>query len=387
MISFSNDVFFDFEKQARPIKSIALIHKNMKPGGVEMLVVRMVKWLCAHDYKVTLFLFSSGGPLLNQLDKVKGVTVVVDEDTSEPSVNLWLVTKMMRMRFDDKFDLVYSFGPKSFLLSYLLPAKKRLSGVYHPESYKLDRVTSVVKTLKLIDPKFHTKLLFMNPTIQKMTEQAIGEPLNNSIFPMPLDLCEPTKIQGNFKSRRIVSMGRLAHFRTYNYYMIDILENLIQIDPKFTFHIYGDGQDEDSLREKIANSPARDHIFMHGAFTSMGDRKRALEDTFCFVGMGVPLIEAAGCGIPAIAAKINDSFSLTEGFLHQLPPYESGDSFSQESELYSVQEQIEKLLSSEVEYRKVSNLDRIKANEFESNHVMENFIKQAETMNLLARLH
>lgn len=352
-----------------------------------MLVVRMVKWLSARGYNVTLFLFSSGGPLLRQLETVKGVTIIVDEDTTDPSVNMWLVTKMLRTRFEDKFDLVYSFGPKSFLLSYLLPASKRLSGVYHPESYKQERTEKVIKTLKLIDPKFHTRLLFMNPSIQKMTEKAIGEPLNNSIFPMPLDFCSNSETQGNFESRRIVSIGRLAHFRTYNYYMIDIMEELIQLDPKFTYHIYGSGQDEDDLREKIANSPARDHIVMHGDFATIGDKKRALQDTFCFVGMGVPLIEAAGCGIPGITAKINDPFGLTEGFLHQLPPYESGDSFSADSELFSVQTQIEKLLSSETEYRKMSKRDRIKAREFESDHVMENFIKEAEIKDFSFRLH
>ncbi|WP_223634675.1 glycosyltransferase [Planococcus sp. 4-30] len=386
MITFSSDNFFNFERRTQPIQSIALIHKNMKVGGVEMLVVRMVKWLSARGYHVTLFLFSSGGPLLRELESVKGVTIVVDEDPKDPSVNLWLLTKMLSMRLDKQFDLVYSFGPMSFLLSYLLPATKRMSGVYHPESYKQERMGGVVKTLKLIDPNFYKKLLFMNPSIKKMTEEAIGAPLDNAIFPMPLDFCGPTKSLCNFNSRRIVSIGQLAHFRTYNYYMVDIMEKLIKIDPEFTYHIYGTGQGEDDLRNKIAESPARDHIFMHGAFT-YADKKRALQDTFCFVGMGVPLIEASGCGIPGITAKINDWDGVTEGFLHQLPPYESGDSFSKNSELFSVQAQIEKLLSSEKEYQKISKWDRIKAREFESDHVMENFIKEAETKRYTFRLH
>ncbi|TWT07026.1 glycosyltransferase family 4 protein [Planococcus sp. CPCC 101016] len=387
MITFSNDHFFEFEKPARPVKSIALIHKNMKPGGVEMLIVRMAKWLSARDYKVTLFLFSSGGPLLRQLETVKNVTIVVDEDSSDPSVNLWLVTKMLQMRLDDKFDLVYSFDPKSFLLSYLLPANKRMSGVYHPESYKKERMSSVIKTLKVIDPKFYKKLMFMNPSIKKVTEEAIGEPLNDTIFPLPLDFCPPSVNLSNFQSRRIVSIGQLAHFKTYNYYMVDIMEKLIEIDPSFTYHIYGTGQGEDTLREKIAASPSRDHIFMHGAITYEG-KKNALQDTFCFVGMGVPLIEAAGCGIPAITAKINDRFGLTEGFLDQLPPYESGDSFSEHSDLFSVQSQIEKLLLNEIEYLKVSKQGRIKAHtEFESNQVMEKFIKEAEMKTAAFRLH
>ena len=386
MITYRNHYSYNYQNQTRPIKSIALIHKNMKRGGVEMLVVRMVKWLSAHDYDVTLYLFSSGGPLLRELESMKGVTIVVDEDPSDPSINMWLLTKMWGSRFDNKFDLVYSFGPLSFLLSYLLPTTKRLSGVYDPESYKRECMGKIVKTLKLVDPNFYKKLLFMNPSIQKMTGEAIGETLDNAIFPMPLDFCAPTKTQGNFQSRRIVSIGQLAHFRTYNYYMVDIMEKLIQIDPQFTFHIYGTGQGEDCLREKIANSMARDHIFMHGAFT-YAEKTRALQDSFCFVGMGVPLIEAAGCGIPAIAAKINDQLGVTEGFLHQLPPYESGDSFAEASKLFNVQEQIEKLLLSETEYWKISKRDRFKANEFESDHVMENFIKEAEAKKYSFRLH
>ena len=386
MINFSNNHFFQLTKQTRSIKSIALIHKNMKPGGVEMLVVRMVKWLSDHDYKVTLFLYSSGGPLLRQLETLKNVTIVVDEDPSDPSVNMWLATKMLSKRFDETFDLVYSFGPMSFLLSYLLPAKKRMSGVYHPESYKQESVSSVVKFLKLIDPKFYKKLMFMNPSIKQLTEEAIGERVNDTIFPMPLDFCSEAKTLGNFNSRRIVSIGQLSHFRTYNYYMVDIMEKLIQIDPEFTYHIYGTGQGEDDLRNKIASSSARDHIFMHGKLTFQ-EKKDALQDTFCFVGMGVSLIEAAGCGIPAITAKINDDFGLTEGFLHQLPPYESGDLFKKNSKLSSVEAQIEKLLSSQKEYKKVSKWDRLKASEFESDQVMEKFIKEVEMEPQMFRLH
>ena len=386
MITFSNNHFFQITKQANSVKSIALIHKNMKPGGVEMLVVRMVKWLSARGYDVTLFLFSNGGPMLRQLESVKGVTIVVDEDPTDPAVNIWMVTKMLSMRFNDKFDLVYSFGPMSFLLSYLLPANKRMSGVYHPESYKQESVSGVVKFLKLIDPKFYKKLMFMNPSIKQMTEQAIGERVNDTIFPMPMDFCSKAKTLGNFQSRRIVSIGQLSHFRTYNYYMVDIMERLIQIDSEFTYHIYGTGQGEEDLRNKIADSPARDRIFMHGAFT-FEDKKRALQNTFCFVGMGVSLIEAAGCGIPAITTKINDPLGLTEGFLHQLPPYESGDTLKEDKELLSVEAQISKLLSSQKEYKKISRCDRVKAGEFESNQVMEKFIREAEAKPYMIRLH
>ncbi|MCH4826800.1 glycosyltransferase [Planococcus halocryophilus] len=386
MNTFNNAQFFDFEKPKGSIKSIALIHKNMKPGGVEMLVVKMVKWFSANGYKVTLFLYSSGGPLLRELESLEGVTIVVDEDTSDPTINFWLATKMLSRRIEEKFDLVYSFGPMSFLLSYLLPARKRMSGVYSPDSYAQKGIGGAVKALKLIDPKFAQKLMFMTPSIKERTESAIGQPLGNTIFPLPLDFCPAMNPLSNSESRRIVSIGQLARFRTYNYYMIDIMERLIQIDPEFTYHIYGTGQGEDSLRKKIANSPARDHIFMHGKFKS-SDKKAALQNTFCFVGMGVPLIEAAGCGIPGIVGKVNDRFGLTEGFLHQLPPYESGDSFSEKSELFSVEEQIMKLLSSKEEYNKISKKERVKANQFESNHVMENFIKEAEFNQFAFRLH
>ncbi len=377
MLTSTNGRFFNFEKPQARIKSIALVHKNMKPGGIETLIVRMAQWLSAHDYEVTLFLYSSGGPMLRHLESVKGVTIIVDEDTSDPSINMWMATRMVRKRWDQKFDLVYSFDPHAFLMSYLLPAKKRLSGVYHPESYSSKGLLNVPKTLKLIDRTFYKKLLFMNPAIKNRTEKAIGEPLGNKIFPLPLDFLESTKTLGNHQSRRIVSIGLLAQFRTYNYYMVDVMEKLIQIDPEFTYHIYGTGQGEESLRKKIADSPARAHIFMHGKITNR-EKKYALQNTFCFVGTGVPLIEAAGSGIPAIVSKINDLSGLTEGYLHELPPFESGDSFSLQKDLFTVENRIEHLLESEIEYRKISQIGRLKANEFESDHVMENFIKQAE---------
>jgi len=78
---------------------------------------------------------------------------------------------------------------------------------------------------------------------------------------------------------------------------------------------------------------------------------------------------------------------LTEGFLHQLPPYESGDTFKENSNLLSVEVQIKKLLSSQKEYKKISRCDRVKAGEFESNQVMEKFIREAEMKPYMIRLH
>ncbi|MGI2327670.1 glycosyltransferase [Planococcus sp. YIM B11945] len=361
------------------IKSIALIHRNMEYGGIETLIVRMVKWLCDNEFDVTLFLFSKGGPLLEQLEGVPNLKIVAYENKLDSRFNSRFMTKLVSMKFKDKFDFIYSFSPTSFLLSYMLPGNNRLSGVYHPETYHKDYMESLKRTLKLLDKDYYSKLVFMTPSVKIKTAERFKEPLNDYIFPLPIDLYEVEDNYGNYKSRRIVSIGRLTDFKTYNFYMVDIMERLIQVDPTFTYHIYGYGEDEEKLRERVNASSAKDHIFLHGKL-KYEDIGKVMKDTFCFVGMGSSLIEACGYGVPGIAAKINDWDAITEGYFHQLPAYECGDTFRDEFNVYKVEDLILQLMINPKEkYDQIANQCKEKIKEFESDSVMENFIRLAES--------
>ncbi|QMT16771.1 glycosyltransferase [Planococcus maritimus] len=359
------------DKANGQVRKIALIHKHMKAGGVEALIVRMARWLSENDYQVSVYLYSSGGPLLKHLQQIKGINIIVRDNGKEPPLALSVLNQLVR---SEKYDLAYSFSPSSLLLSYALPAHVRLSGVYQPELYRLERNKKLIRALKTFDKEFHQKLVFMNPTVRRYTARALEIEVPEQFMPPPIEQAAPEQDYGSPHSRRIVSVGAIQAFTTHYAQVIELMEELIQIDPEFTYHIYGSGPDEARLRKSIRESEAKDHIFLH-AMPHAGRLEEVLHDSFCFIGSGAVMIQACSFGIPGITSRANDAEALSEGYFHQLPPYEVGESYWEAPETYEIGELVKNLLVSENAYRKVAGRCKDKARQFEIDVVMHRFME------------
>ncbi len=355
------------------VRKIALVHKHMKAGGVEALIVRMARWLADNGYQVCVYLYSSGGPLLKHLQQIDGLKVIVRDNGKEPPLALSVFHQLVR---SEKYDLAYSFSPSSLLLSYALPAHVRLSGVYQPELYKLERNKKVIRALKTIDKDFHQKLVFMNPTVRRYTARALEAEVPEQFMPPPIEQAAQEVDYGSPHSRRIVSVGAIQAFTTHYAQVIELMEELIQIDPEFTYHIYGDGPDEARLRKSISESEAKDHIFLH-SMPKGGWMEDVLKDCFCFIGSGAVMIQACSSGVPGITSRANDAEALSEGYFHDLPPYEVGESYWEAPETYEIGELVKNLLVSENAYRKTAERCKLKARQFEIDAVMNEFLDLA----------
>jgi len=373
MIPFETVEKLDNTKTNGQIRKIALVHKHMKAGGVEALIVRMSRWLVENGYDVNVYLYSGGGPLLRHLQHIDGLKITVRDNGRESTLNLSVLNQLVR---SDKYDLVYSFSPSGLLLSYAVPARLRLSGVYQPELYKLERNKKIIRALKAIDKTFAQKLVFMNPTIRRYTARALGTEVPNQFMPPPVEQNASDAQLGSPHSRRIVSVGAIQAFTTHYAQVIELMEELIQIDPEFTYHIYGEGPDEARLRKSIAESEASGHIFLH-SMPRNGGIEDILKDCFCFIGSGAMMIQACGSGVPGITSRANDAEALSEGYFHELPPYEVGEAYWEAPETYEIGELVKNLLVSENVYRKVAERCKQKARKFEIDTVMTEFLKLA----------
>ena len=375
MIPFETIQSKNHPKANGQIRKIALVHKHMKAGGVEALIVRMSRWLVDNGYQVSVYLYSGGGPLLNHLRQVNGLKLIARNDDKEPALDLSVLNKLMR---SDKYDLAYSFSPSGLLLSYALPAHVRLSGVYQPELYKLERNKKIIRALKTIDKEFHQKLVFMNPTVRRYTARALEMEMPEQFMPPPIEQAKLATDYGSPHSRRIVSVGAIQSFTTHYAQVIELMEELIQIDPAFTYHIYGEGPDEARLRKSIQESDAKDHIFLHSM--PRGEHMESvLKDSFCFIGSGAVMIQACGSGVPGITSRANDAEALSEGYFHELPRYEVGESYWEAPETFEIGELVKNLLVSENVYRKVAERCKRKARKFDIDFVMNEFLALANS--------
>jgi len=286
------------------IKRILLIYGKLNTGGIEILIIRMIKWLCSNGYFVTLFLTDGQGELIDKLEGIDNLIILANDKYSAHSksrLNKMILSLPNKFFYElkifyiyylyfknEKYDLIYSFNPETFIISYLFDGEKYLSGVYHPKTYYRKHRQKIIKYLDRLDHNYQNKIVFMNESVKYHTEKYFNSKLNGFIFPLPIAINEtdrPIKEHFDFvryESNKIISIGRIVDFKTYNFYMIDIMESLHKEYPKIEYHIYGFGPLENQLIEKISNSSSRNVIFFHGG-VKHNKMKDVLKDCFCFI--------------------------------------------------------------------------------------------------------
>ncbi len=384
------------------VKRILLIYCKLNTGGIETFIVRIIKWFCRNNYLVTLFLYKGEGELIKYLKYLKNLEIIVNDYNSiqNKSILSKLLMVLPRRFFyevqlayldkrylrSNKYDLIYSFDPKSLIISYLFNGKIYLSGVYHPKAYYIESKQSYEKYLRSLDKDFIDKLIFMNESVKYNTEMYFHKKLKGSIFPLPVEIPEKREIQKTksdhkrYCSRKIISIGRIVDFKTYNFYMVDIMDSLIKDYPEVEYHIYGFGPLKENLIEKIDKSDYKKNIFYHGKL-NYSDLDSVLKDCFCFVGMGTSLIEACLFNIPGIAAIPYDHKAKSHGFFYELPKYECGGLRNNKNTKYKVEKIIRGLLNmSENEYKIISKKCRSKAEDFDIENIMINFMGYVNTL-------
>ncbi|MFV0453633.1 MAG: glycosyltransferase [Pseudomonas sp.] len=143
----------------------------------------------------------------------------------------------------------------------------------------------------------------------------------STLVPIGVDLpVSPKPIIGNPVSRRIVSVGNLVEFKSYNSHVIKCMPALLQNDAGFRYEIYGEGPFEKELRE-IALRCGVSHAVEFKGRVPYGKFSSVLEGSFLFVGCGTSIIEAAALGVPALIGIESTKEAVTYGFLSEVDGY------------------------------------------------------------------
>lgn len=112
---------------------------------------------------------------------------------------------------------------------------------------------------------------------------------------------------------KIATVGRLVEFKTYNFYMIDVVKKLIDRGIDVEFDIYGDGPLKQQIKEKIKKANLQDKIVLKGTLDySKFDTTIANYDLF--IGSGTSIIQASALGVPCIVGVENMTVPKTYGY-------------------------------------------------------------------------
>jgi glycosyltransferase involved in cell wall biosynthesis len=120
---------------------------------------------------------------------------------------------------------------------------------------------------------------------------------------------------------KIIAIGRLVEFKTYNIYMLDVLNTLREKGLSVRFDIYGDGPLKVKIQEKIDKLKLNDLVSMKGTLEySKFDQVVSQYDLF--VGSGTAIIQAASLGVPSIVGVENVIQPKTYGYFSDVYQYE-----------------------------------------------------------------
>lgn len=120
---------------------------------------------------------------------------------------------------------------------------------------------------------------------------------------------------------KIVAVGRLVEFKTYNFYMLDALNALRAKGISVKFDIYGDGPLKGQVQEKIDKLNLNDLVCLKGTLKySKFDSVVSQYDLF--IGSGTAIIQAASLGVPSIVGVENVIQPKTYGYFSVVYQYE-----------------------------------------------------------------
>ena len=340
-------------------KHLLFIDEHLIMGGIATLIARVSQLLLKDGWKVTLLVRKVDAEVKQMLPEA---LVIQEISTRFKWMYFPEYAKSSSKKMDlDTVEVIFATGVVaswlgSILSTYLSKHPKLLCGVYTPWEFcypKSNRFAEYGTRLRCehFDRNVpDSSKLFMSDVVRGHHAKSFGRPLNDSpICVLPIDVQKFNNIIRQPKRFKIVSIGRLCNFKTYNLYMIDVLRQLRAKGHPVCWEVYGTGELEPEMRHRIKESGLENCIQLHGhlEYQRFGE---VLTDAGAFVGMGTALIEAGFCRVPSVVALDNSATEMTYGYLYDLPLGACGERFDILPALTTT-ELLERLfLMSEAEY-------------------------------------
>jgi len=171
---------------------------------------------------------------------------------------------------------------------------------------------------------------------------------------------------------RIVSIGNLVNFKTYNAHVINILPALLKIKPNLIYEIYGAGPNETVLKLLVLSLNLDHYVRFHGIVDYV-DFKKILLNSFAFVGSGTAILEASALGVPSIVGIESSHEPVTYGFLSDVSGLAYNENFDQKK--YFIYDKISWLLADVENWSKISKGCHDKSKEFSIDKTANIFIE------------
>lgn len=355
----------------------------MYTGGIETLIVRMSNWLIENDNKVELLLIRGEGDLLPVLHPEVKLHFLGNHPYSN------FIKSNYTSKFANDYSVIYAFSPNCVWMAMMIANNCStlpilLNGIYHPYDYKYYANWYEKYIFKWVLPDENK--VFMTSQIKKEHDKIINrEIINPIIWPLAIDATNYAKINRIPKKFKIVSIGRLHTFKTYNINMLNIIKELIEEGYNIQYDIYGNGSAYSIIESRICGLGLNNFVHLKGTL-EYKQFMNVLKDAYIFVGMGTSVIEAGLCSVPSITAIAYSDEAVTYGFIHELKDLNCGEP-NANLKLHSIKDYIVRVLKmDDQEYSRLctESMSVLRAS-YDLNRLMNELLDRINTPNLRKR--
>ncbi|WP_157610686.1 hypothetical protein [Arsukibacterium perlucidum] len=324
---------------------VLFIHSSLGMGGVETFYLRMAKQRASEGKSTVIILLSnerrSDSSLLAEAKKYAKVLFLKDL-TYLPNNLVWLIPfhlslliplkTNIRKQLNEITHVHVSCGICAFFYAHLskFVAKnvKFTIGLYHSLEFCWGGEVLPYFERKNRQLFFDTidrkSIIFFNESMVPLYEKLSGQSFRNvNLFPLGvIEKVAPVTAVSNpgLKLLRLVSVGRLVAFKTYNLHMLDVVANLQKRGIPVVYDIYGDGPMQQDMKLKIDDYGLSSIVSLKGRldYSLFSDVVSSYD---IFIGSGTAIVQAAGLGVSAIVGIENVDAPETYGFLADLPGF------------------------------------------------------------------
>lgn len=346
-------------------------------GGIETLMLRL-----AQNLKVNVLILPYGRDFASELrEKFEQTNAKIINGVDSLGktllfgVNNKIIRKICEAVDNKPIDLIYTFNSPEMILGLFLKSNyfknsKVMQGIYHPNEYswipKINNFQSVIYK-KIYNSCSLSNFIFMNEECVNSHLALRDEKFEHyNIVPLPVELSRFYNVKRKPKIYKVLSVGRITNFKTYNFTMIPIVKYLLDQNIPIQYHIYGHGNESKKLINEINANNMQNHIFFHGKVDYGDEYLKELSEAYVFVGMGTAIIEACAAGVPSILATAGCRKGLTLGWFHLIDGFNVGEPRNSENEL-EIRDLLFNLFTGNYNYYELERLSRVKATKFDLN--------------------
>ncbi len=268
---------------------------------------------------------------------------------NQTSIFLPIRKKMVQQLLERNNYRVHVMGIFGLVLAYkwlsIWPAIKITAGVYHQNEFFFDSKDFFVNEVKQMLAQLpEENMIFFDEYTRILYAHYFNTSFSASLL-APIGIKVPDinfDINRRYIPGKIVSVGNLNTFKTYNHHMISVIADLIVQFPFIYYEIYGAGEEFPALQELVQKLKLEKHVFFKGIikYKNFAD---VVSDAMVFIGSGTALLEAASLGIPAIIGIESIKTPQTYGFIYEVPGFTYNEMTST-LPLYLIRSRVEVLL-------------------------------------------